>query len=293
MEHDFSSTVEGGYIWWFNFQVNSPHLVQEMGVEYHTQLVSSKDINWQTEKQLVSFTWELSMLVLTQIESQTLRWYVKDIYWNTSYTSIYWDTIVSEVPNYITYSTENTEDNSTSEDGVELNALPVALYYWVVALTNLWLKIHDWYTTVDECHSDWYVSVNCGVNLWLSLIPVWWLKKWKDVIEFSGSQKKYASSVKSYKVNGFKDLDTHYKNHWHEFHGINSASEYKRRAQSFLNDINHKDIKVWVRSRDEAIFKWDLKTWTIVNIHKDWKIGTFHINNDFKDNPQNFINKNK
>ena len=42
------------------------------------------------------------------------------------------------------------------------------------------------------------MSVNCIVGLWLSIIPVWWTGKAKNVLEFAGSSKKYWSGIRKY-----------------------------------------------------------------------------------------------
>jgi hypothetical protein len=125
-------------------------------------------------------------------------------------------------------------------------------------------------------------------------------KKFRKMMAIEKNLKKLkiVLKLKGIKVTWFKSLDIHYSKHWKEFYWVNSKSEYQRKAIDFLKNREWKDIKVWTRKWtnnnpwDWAIFKADMKTWTIVNIHKDWKIWTFHKSNDFLKNPENYINKN-
>jgi len=186
LEHEYTENIEDWFIGGFYFKVNNPDLVREAGVEYHTKSFSSKSHVWEEMKLPNWDNWNFSAFIFTYTPNITLRWYVIDINGTKKYTKKYWNTPSYSKSTYESYGNiplASLSGEDSQQDWVQTSAIPLVAY-GVLALFNAWLTVYDTYTTIQDCKNDDFVSINCAVDLWLSVIPIKWWKQAKNVLEF-------------------------------------------------------------------------------------------------------------
>ena len=210
--------------------------------------------------------------MLTSKRYTHVRWYVIDKSWNKLTTSSY---IIDATANTSWLYFVSLEKNSV-EEGVEINAAPVVAYYGVLALWNVWLKIHDIYTTVKTCEADGFFSINCAVDLWLTVIPVSWLKQSKNVLEFAGSSKKHAGSVRKTNISQLlnnliipQKIKNDYVIRWWSDNLIKNVIKSPYTTRRAKNKATGNSATAFYQ-KDWSYLVTDDKTFTVIQVSKIW-----------------------
>ena len=254
--YDFSSTIEEGYIWGMYFEVNNNVMVQEAGFEYYhsTNWVTPIDSLWTKEVFQKNWDGEYATFVLPKNKNTLIRWYVIWTEWLKRYTKISGHTMQYEGEETLQDLYPWQRVSSVEDEWVEINVAPVAVYFGVVALVNAWLKVHDWYTTIQDCNSDGLLSLNCTLGLWLSLIPVGWTGKVKNVLGFAGEAKDNGKNVIKYtSPPNWKDIP------WVKWSSVTKPNVSNTKLKSIVEEMYRWNAKIWNGSTADAL-RYEKKT---------------------------------
>ncbi len=256
--YDFTKIIEDWQVWWVYFENYNSYNVREIWVK----LGHLDKLNQSAFPEKISFEKSsdaiYAAIILPKKRYVQIQWYVIDNTWReiATYQGVIDRGMISLADRYPGI----LETESVDEDWVEINGLPL-IYFGVIALVNAWLKVHDWYTTIRDCHTDWYLSINCAVNLWLSVIPVSWWKQAKNVLEFAGSSKKHGSSVKKYsELPSFSSL-------WIKWSTVPKPDLNKIQNDTLKNIVNQQyrsTSTIWNKSTADAI-RYEKKTWILLS----------------------------
>ncbi len=290
--YSHTPTVEDGYVWWFYFKIDKPNLVKEAWIEYfHTNSTNiiPRATDWKKQTLKVETDWEFGAFIMPRTKVNYVRWYIVTQSGNKIYTSTNWNIIASNVSlsDYYnlwwwqmianvwedetsedTEGNENIWENSESwyieeEEWVEVNAVPLVII-WVIAVFNAWMTIYDLYTTAQTCNNEWYFTIICWIEAWLSIIPIKWWKQAKNVLEFAWNSKKFGKDVIKISRNNFtKKLSDE------NLIKISKSTNHNDIANLlWFNKIN------WQVSHWQAIY-YNSKLWKYISKDIDWHNGWF------------------
>jgi hypothetical protein len=166
IQSEYTPEVEDWYIGWFHFTVDNPYGIEEAWVEYYNS-TSSSTTNMVWQKQILNneLDWEFATFILPKTKYTLVRWYVVDKEWNKKYTNQNGQIISSEV-NFYTYYDLGI---APTDDWVDVAFVPIIV--GAIFLTGLWI-------TAYTCVNTWIISAACGIEVALTVVPVWRVASW-------------------------------------------------------------------------------------------------------------------